>query len=458
MKGAVGCAKSSANCTDIMYNASLQEAAEDGKRYTRFAILRNTYPELKTTTIPTWLAWFPEEQFGNMKRDVPITHHIKKGDIDCEVLFLSIESEADIKKLMSLELTGAFVNELQFFPKRVWDVLQERVNRYPSTKVCPRITYPHVSADTNPPDQDHWIYALEQNTPSNMKIFNYPPAVLKVKEIPYGTQGARSLDGTFYINNPDADFLKNLQQNYYLNLIPGKRDADINVNICGNYGYVQDGKPVYPEYNAHIHYSDEMRYSSDLRIGLGWDFGLTPACVVTQFTPMGRVHILREFTSQELGLESFIKMVVIPGLNTNFPGWQNNYISIGDPAGNSRVQTDEKTCFDILRKFGIITRPAKTNSPRARMESVKYFLNIMITGKGAILVGKDSPQVKKGLEGAYKFKRMSVGGNEMIYHDEPVKNFASHPADALQYIVLEYYHQVAQPELNKGISLSTKSY
>ena len=57
LRGPVGSGKSVACCIEIFRRASQQERGPDGKRRTRWAVIRNTNPQLKTTTIKTWLVW-----------------------------------------------------------------------------------------------------------------------------------------------------------------------------------------------------------------------------------------------------------------------------------------------------------------------------------------------------------------------------------------------------------------
>ena len=91
LRGPVGSGKSVSCCIEIMRRALMQEPAEDGTRYSRWAVIRNTNPQLKTTTIKTWVYWFPEDAWGKFNYSVPYTHHIKKGDLDLEVIFLALD-------------------------------------------------------------------------------------------------------------------------------------------------------------------------------------------------------------------------------------------------------------------------------------------------------------------------------------------------------------------------------
>ena len=110
IRGPVGSGKSVSNCIEILRRAGQQAPAADGIRYSKWAVVRNTNPELKTTTIATWLDWFPENEWGKFRWSPPYTHHIKKGDIDLEVIFLPLDNPEDVKKLLSLEVTGIWVN------------------------------------------------------------------------------------------------------------------------------------------------------------------------------------------------------------------------------------------------------------------------------------------------------------------------------------------------------------
>ena len=59
--GPVGSGKSTACCMELMRLALDQEPSpKDGIRYSKAAVIRNTYGELRTTTLETWTSIFPE--------------------------------------------------------------------------------------------------------------------------------------------------------------------------------------------------------------------------------------------------------------------------------------------------------------------------------------------------------------------------------------------------------------
>src|SRR5574343_676729 len=173
LRGPVGSGKSTTCCFEIMRRAKDQEPASDGIRYSRWAVILNTYPELKTTTIKTWHGLIPSS-IGRWVDTGPPTHQLRFDDVSLEVLFLALDSPGDVGKLLSLELTGAWINEAREVPKAVLDALTTRVGRYPSARQGGPSWF-GVIMDTNPPDTDHWWYRLaEEMHPVGFDFFAQP--------------------------------------------------------------------------------------------------------------------------------------------------------------------------------------------------------------------------------------------------------------------------------------------
>ena len=76
LRGPVGSGKSVACCVEIFRRCLSQQKGKDGKRKSRWAVIRNTNPQLKTTTIKTWIDWFPENTWGSFAWSVPYTHRL----------------------------------------------------------------------------------------------------------------------------------------------------------------------------------------------------------------------------------------------------------------------------------------------------------------------------------------------------------------------------------------------
>ena len=78
LMGPVGSGKSYACAAEIMLKAVSQvPSPKDGIKYSRFVVVRISYPELRTTTIKTWQELFPENVWGPFRWSPPLTHHIK---------------------------------------------------------------------------------------------------------------------------------------------------------------------------------------------------------------------------------------------------------------------------------------------------------------------------------------------------------------------------------------------
>ena len=133
IRGPIGTGKSVTCCMEIIRRGA-EQAPYEGVRKSRWAAIRNTYPELTSTTIKTWQDWAGEDR-APMSWDAPITSNfrqkLKDGTtVEIEVMFISQDRPADVKKLKSLDLTGVWLNEVSEMPKAVLDMATGRVGRY----------------------------------------------------------------------------------------------------------------------------------------------------------------------------------------------------------------------------------------------------------------------------------------------------------------------------------------
>lgn len=205
--GPIGSGKSSGCVVEILRRASEQAPGPDGVRRTRFAVVRNTYRELQDTTRKTFEQWVPAALGKWNEQDFAFA--MKFRDVECEVLFRALDRPQDVKKLLSLELTGAYVNELRELPKAILDGLQGRVGRYPS-RAQGGPTWWGVWADTNPWHTGHWASKLFRSAPEGHALFRQP--------------GGRS---------PEAENVENLVPGYYRTLCHGKDSDWIRVYVDG---------------------------------------------------------------------------------------------------------------------------------------------------------------------------------------------------------------------------------
>jgi hypothetical protein len=197
-----------------------------------------------------------------------------------------------------------------------------------------------------------------------------------------------------------------------------------------------EGKPVYEDFNPTLHVvRGTIEPEPGLPLLLGWDFGLTPACVLCQLVGH-QLRVLEEFIESD---GSILKLApkVLSHLNVNYPEWGHGIdakvISFIDPAGSQRSQVDEKTCMQSLRTAGfrkIVPGPVDWES---RRQAVEQWL-IKVSGKGPAFIVSDEgcPVLIEGFNGGYQYPKNSI---EIEPNNiQPVKNKFSHPHDGLQYV------------------------
>ena len=439
IRGPVGSGKSVACSVEVFRRALMQEKSPDGKRKSRWAIIRNTNPQLRTTTIKTWLDWFPEEDWGRFSWSVPYTHKITKSDLELEVIFLALDRPEDVKKLLSLELTGIWINEAREIPKSIIDACTMRVGRYPSMRDGGP-TWTGVIADTNAPEEDHWWpimaadvpvpdhisrdEALMLIKPDNWSFYTQPPALLENK----GKDGFI----TGYEDNKKSENKKNLTEKYYENIIRGKTKGWIDVYVLNKLGSIEEGKPVYHSFKEELHITkNKIDLIPGQPIWIGVDFGLTPAAVFGQRTTTGKWNIINELVCFEMGVIRFSELLR-GEIAKLYKGYE--VMIYGDPAGDFRSQTDERTPFQIMRNHGLKAIPAPSNDVALRIEAVDSTLSRLVDGSPGFNMSTDCINLKKGFNGGYHYRRLQVSGDR--YDEKPLKNRYSHVHDALQYLMM----------------------
>lgn len=443
--GPIGSGKSTAAIMKIIRGAQKQTPGADGWIRRRTAVIRNTYSELHTTTIKSFHIWIPPD-VGNYRQSSPPTQIIRDESkkFEWEILFVALDRPDDVRKLLSLELSDAWINEAREIPKAILDGLTGRVGRWPQTvkddngKVLFGTVDAQIVMDTNPPDSDHWWYVLaerdmttERNRQMHMDMMQIESELKKMEALRPNQplfQFMRQPGG----DDPAAENMKNLTPGYYLKARAGK-DADwIKVYVNAQYGFVMDGRPVYPEYRDSVH-CKEFELTDRLPLRLGFDWGLTPACIVGQLMPNGRWFIRSEIVTENMGIIRFAEEVK-RHLALKYPTFKIAALH-GDPSGINRGP-DERTPFDLMKAAGFDVMPAPgQNKPTLRKEAFKKNLSSMIDGEPALTIHPDCNYLRKGAAGGYNYRRIQVSGDAR-YRDEPDKNIYSHICEATEYLFL----------------------
>lgn len=471
IRGPLGSGKSITSCAKVMKKAAEQKHDATGFKRSRWAIIRNTYPELVSTTIKTWIEWFTEASCGPVVYRHPINHHIKLAPtdkapgLDCEVLFMALDRPDDVRHLKSLDITGAFINEASELPEGMVDMLTGRVGRFPPVNTGGP-TWRGIIADTNATDDQNWWFKYSEGDGapvSRVKLhdgtwldiswnfYHQPPAILEVEQSEHGYRvcepGFKPIEvdpdmvlaggGRTWFVNPDAENLKYLEAGYYHQQIQNKRFEWIQRFLQAKYVYFIDGKAWVPEYSDAV-MSAAIPWDKDLPLVGGIDAGggtLNPAAVVGQRGRFGDWRILYELSLFDIGIDRFSD-VLAQELPEVFPGAEKPKFYI-DPAGKGRDELYETAVEDHLKSKGFDVELAPTNDPDARRNALALPMGRLMTIGGravpGFLVHKRCAMLRAGLAGKWYLKR--VQGREDRYVPRPVKNEWSHVCDAASYML-----------------------
>lgn len=414
--GPVGSTKTTAGIMKIAYHAKRMAPCRDGIRRSRAIWVRNTREQLRDTSIPDVLRWFPEGKAGTyLKTEYKFT--LRFDDVECEILFRGLDDSDDVRRLLSLQASFGVLDEFREINPDIFNALQGRLGRYPS-KLDNGVgcvtddgsSNAHLWGMSNPPDMDTFWEVYLSSPPANAAVFMQPSGM-----------------------SPEADWLDCLPDGYYENLAEGKTEDWIDVYINAKFGKSLAGQPVFRAFDLTRHVAKEplrpLRFDN-CPLLIGMDFGLNVSAVIGQLNPQGRLLVLESLTSDNMGTLRFVREKLKPLLASKYPGLSTAVV--GDPAGVQRAQSDERSCFDILKQEGFRVRPAATNSIVKRIAAVDLLLTSTVDGNPRILFDPGAKAVINALRGGYRYKIKKSGETE----DSPEKNAHSHIADALQYLCL----------------------
>jgi len=415
--GPIGSGKTSVCMVDPVYRAMRQAPSPiDGVRRYRFVAVRDTYPNLWSTTIPSWQQWFPPTM-GKWNAASPPSHEIEfevkgLGRVHFEAEFLAIGEHRVEDVLRGKEATQFYLNEMDLLPPEVLDYCTGRVGRYPGA-VHGGATWYGVTGDLNAPDDENYVY----------KKF--------VEELPEGWRFFRQPSGLA----ANAENLANLVAGYYQRQMAGKDEWYVRRFIKNEFGYSREGKPVYSDFSDAIHVaSQELLPVKGLPLTLGMDAGRTPSAVVLQEMPNGQIRVLDELVESDMGAKRFGERIARL-LAEKFKGFEFKLFS--DPASHIAGDQDERAWAQIVgHEIKARVRAAPGNNEiELRLEAVRTQLQKVIEGAPMLLLSPKCKVLRKGFNSGYRFRRRKVPGSA-AYDDTPEKNEYSHPHDALQYAVL----------------------
>jgi len=417
--------KTTAGIIKISQEAKRVDACKDGIRRSRAVWVRNTREQLRDTSLPDFLKWYPDGVAGLFaKTENKFT--LRFDDVECEVLFRGLDDTNDVRRLLSLNASFGILDEFREINPDIFTQLQTRLGRYPDKMMnsvgCAQ-TMPDgtvVNVDklwgmSNAPDADTFWEDFLTNPPKNATVFFQPSGVA-----------------------PEADWLHCLKDGYYENIIEGKTADWVDVYVHAKFGRSLGGLPVFRCFNPDTHVAKDPIPVATTSLVIGADAGLNPTVVITQQTYDGRVMVLDTLTGFEGGMGAlrFIREKLKPLLASDKYRGRTAAFYL-DPTAFNRGASDERSVGDIFKNEGFYAKPARTNAIPARIAAVESYLTRTVEGKSALLIdpGPGCAPLVQTLRSKYRYKIDTKG----VRDDKPDK---AHPwsdyADALQYACLQH--------------------
>lgn len=410
-----------------------------GKRKFRAGVIRNTSPQLETTTMKTWLEWLPEDVFGSVRWRAPFKQDVyipmpDGGDVEGEVWFLALDRDEDVRKLLSFEFSFLWLNEARELSRQIVTAAVSRVRRYPRL-IDGGFWKPCIIMDTNAPDEEHWWAIMSGQAeapdwmgeedrltlvkPPNWQFFTQPPAVLD-RFAPDGT----TLIG--YDLNPDRENARFTDEAYYTELLQGQTREWIRNMLQNRIGRIFAGRPVYQSFSEKTHIAPQpFGPVEGHTIHVGLDFGLTPAAAFAQDV-RGQVRVFDELVARDMHTKQFAAYLK-HHINEHYPEAED-IVFTGDPNGENRNEAADYTPYQIYSQLGMKVQPSWTNDPIIRIGAIETQLCTMVEGRPGYLLSPSCTYLVNAKRGGYAFLKDR--------EEVDKKSIYSHVSDAEQYAVL----------------------
>jgi hypothetical protein len=428
--GPVGSGKTTSCAIELLMRSVEQVPGSDGIRYTRFGVLRQTLKQLKDTVLKDCESWLQGLGAWRVSESV---FHVNFNDVASEWIFLPLENAEDQARLLSLQLTGAWLSECIEMNLDVIAPVTGRIGRYPSgARGTP--TWFGIIADTNmPTEMTPWHHFFEE-LPADWQKFIQPSGLApNAENLNWLVQNERTIK--LPIDHPDR-----LAQGrkYYERLVEmhGEDSDWVKRYVKAEYGDDPSGAAVFKNtFRANFHIVPETLLIPGYPLLVGQDFGRNPWSLICQLDHMGRLLVHQEVAATNIGLEKHVQQNLKPVLlSDKYLGLR--VAVVGDPSGVAKGSIGEESCIEALKRMGLPAFPAPTNDIEPRLRAVEALLARQTNGGPTLMISAQGcPMLCRAMSGGYRFTKTKEGGLKA----KPEKNDPegySHVADDLQYVAL----------------------
>lgn len=419
-----------------LYLMALEQIPTDGIAKSRYIVSRLTRPQLTSTTVKTFQetfaelikAGFQDVESAALRCTWKFRPEGYTYDVEIEWLFLALESEDDVARVLGLEATAFFIDEARLIPPALLGKFTGRL-RYPAVS-----KHRSIEMASNPWSVDSpWHEAFVTNRNHDSVLFHQPGGLDQDAAGNYIGENLHNLNQT-----PESLLLhwsdpirKKLGLEYYLNQLADNSPEDSLLNVHSRFGVSREGKPVYSDFDFNRHRMN-LKYDPALRLEFGHDWGLSSATAIYQQTIEGHVRVICEFITEDQGDTAHLEKLKT-FCAREFPGYRLGRFT-GDPAGAQRG-SDGQDKFALARKFFSTAQPANTNATEMRVDAVNTQFRRSIGKFPALTIdAKRCPMLIAGCNDKFFYKRLKGTGEQ--HSDTVEKNRWSHICEALAYAVL----------------------
>jgi hypothetical protein len=420
--GPLGSGKTTTVLFEMLRRACEQHPGLDGKRRTRFALLRQTLNQLKQTVLKDIIQWFGPLCDWRVSES---TIYFRFGDVVSEWILLPLETPEDQKRILSMNITGAFVSEAIEIDFDLMVAIAGRCGRFPSP-ADGGADWHGMVLDSNMPTEGTPWHACVATPPPEWEVFIQPGGLSPDAEnLNYLLQTPETM------KLPVDDPVRVAKgRTYYTRLSLSTNPAWVKRYVMAEFGPDPSGAAVYAGmFFVSFHCRDELTVIPGAPLLVGMDLGRDPWALLGQLDHMSRLLVHEEVPADDVGLS-----IILPALRRVVS--QRRYLGcpvciIFDPAGLSKGNFDERTSYDVLTSAGFMAIPAPSNRIQPRLNAVEKFLTETRGGTAGMLIDRGRcPTLVAGLNGSYRFKYNQILESSPV----PEKNRWSHVCDAHQYL------------------------
>ena len=498
--GPIGSGKTTAAIWEVGFNLPRRIYMNYGISETRWFVIRKTYDALMDSDFTEAMDWFSHGEWKPSRKLLTVKW---PSSLNCpsplivHLKFLSCNTPEEEGKFRSQNVTGAWIDEANQLPLLSKQVVKGRLGRYPKQKDSPCGFVPRYFIETaNPFPANHAMYTTydwvgpkiivdpapqwrctNKECQSTFSLVDHcpkcgaPGELTGKKDWRTGVYDCNILEKKIPTNGPipaipptpdhvgfwqeAGENEENLRPGYYDSVRRDYSEAPevANVLVDGEPGDMPRGKPVYRNFDKHVHIAKVplvWRKERDQRTGemkgvpllVGWDFsGNFPAAVVVQKVAPMQYQALREFYNDRMQAIDFGKWV-LSEMSSAYPGYEG--VHYADPASWARYSSESggftSNAQMVMEYCGIEMTPSR-NELDLRISAVDQLL----LWRNGLLIDQQCYMLCNGFTAGY-VREQNPRLGEKDYKENPLKNNFSHVHDAFQYsVVAEIYPKVRQP-------------